>query len=240
MQIAKGNISAANADMSDYINTWLSTEWNFNKMDSNMQNIVKDALLSTDWIGSLPDDIGTGNWNEVSNWLQKEFLYAINDIDNEQIENALVDVFNGNFTIDSLQGIINQLTNEYGFTEDNPLILYLQTKLTKRTEDINAVKDKLQDEYDGMVEQLSPEDLKIASEFVAVDEKDILTWDELIAKIKEYKASIKNANKNPFYLSPSPTQSTNLTPNSNRHSTHLNQHIRISLQQIRMEMNYFP
>ena len=198
VQIAKGNISAANADMSDYINTWLSTEWNFNKMDSNMQNIVKDALLSTDWIGSLPDDIGTGNWNEVSNWLQKEFLYAINDIDNEQIENALVDVFNGNFTIDSLQGIINQLTNEYGFTEDNPLILYLQTKLTKRTEDINAVKDKLQDEYDGMVEQLSPEDLKIASEFVAVDEKDILTWDELIAKIKEYKASIKNAIKKPI------------------------------------------
>ena len=187
VQLVKGNIASANSDMSSYINTWLSGEWNYSKMDSSLQNVIKDVLLNTDWVEALPSDVNSNDWDEVSNWLQRNFLYAVNDIDNEQIKSALVDAFNGAFTTESLQEIINQLTsNEYGFTEDNPLMLYLQTKLTERTEIVDDVKDKLQDEFDDRVEELTLGDLQIAAN-LKVPEGTLLSWDELIAKIEEVK-----------------------------------------------------
>ena len=187
VQIAKGDIAAANSDIVNYINTWLSSDWNFNKMDSNLQNVVKDVLFNMDWINTLPSDVNSNDWDKVSNWLQRKFLYAINDINNAEIENTIVDAFNGVFTTDSLQTIIDQLTSdEYGFTADNPLILYLQTKLTKRIELVDDVKDKLQDKFDNKVEQLNIEDLQIAAN-LEVPEGTLLSWDELIAKIKEAK-----------------------------------------------------
>ena len=175
IQMAKGDISAANADMSNYINTWLSTEWNFSKMDSNMQNVVKDALLSTNWIDVLPDDIDSGDWDAVSNWLQREFLYAINNIDNEQIKTALVDAFNGELTVESLQNLIGLLIGTEGFDENNPLILYLQTQLSDRedfetryndaiarfaeseTQTVNELKSKYQEAIDKRKELYSGE-----------------------------------------------------------------------------------
>lgn len=143
VQQAKNKIESANSEMSAYINTWLSGEWNYSKMDSGMQNVVKDALLSTDWLSQLPDDIDANNWEEVSNWLQNEFLYAVNAIDNEKIKTALVDAFDGEFTVKSLQGIIDQLLTTEGFDQNNPLIIYLQTKLDNRQEKVDSVRNRM-------------------------------------------------------------------------------------------------
>ena len=144
VQLAKGNISAANADMSNYINTWLSSEWNYSKMDSDLQNVVKDVLLNTNWADALPSDVNSNDWSEVSNWLQRKFLYAINDINSEEIENVLVDAFNDSLSSESLKEIIGQLTGgEFGFTEDNPLIIYLHAKLTEKEDIRNSLRNSL-------------------------------------------------------------------------------------------------
>lgn len=140
---SKGKIEAANADMSSYINAWLSGEWNYSKMDSGMQNVVKDILLNTDWLSLLPDDVDAGKWDEVSNWLQNEFLYAINAIDDEEIQAAMSGVFDGEFTIESIQEIIRQLLTTHGFDANDPLIIYLQTKMNDRKKKVSDVNKRI-------------------------------------------------------------------------------------------------
>ena len=65
--------------------------------------------------------------------MEENFLYAIRTIDNEQLETALTDIFNGNFTTTSLRSVIEDLKTEEGFDNNNPLIIYLQEKLQDDT-----------------------------------------------------------------------------------------------------------
>ena len=205
-QIIKSKIEAANSEMSSYINTWLSTDsagWNFSQMNSDMQNLVKDVLLNSDWISLLPSNIDSGNWNEVSNWLEQEFLYAIRKIDSDEIQTALTDAFNGNFSVESLQKTINLLTETEGFDKNNPLIIYLQTKINDRNDLINSIKEKINDsDYlasEFLIRQLTPEELEIAAK-IEVPEGSLLSWDELITKIREVQDSLSN-NQSPVSFS---------------------------------------
>ena len=195
LQLAKSKMESANSQMSSYINTWLYTEGNFSKMDFKKQNIVKDALFNSNWANALPSNIDTGNWDNVSDWLQKKFLYAINEIKSEEIQAELVNAFNNCFTVGELQNLISRLTDEEGFTADNPLIVYLQAKLKDRVVLEDHVKSKLQDEFDDKVGELSLTELQIAAEQIKINEDDLLSWDELKEKIEEAKkASDKTAN----------------------------------------------
>ena len=133
IQKSKDKIEEFKSDISGYINTWLSTDnWNFSNLDSGMQKAVKDILLNSSWTDSLPKNI-SGNWDKVATYLEENFLYAIRTIDNEQLETALTDIFNGNFTTTSLRSVIEDLKTEEGFDNNNPLIIYLQEKLQDDT-----------------------------------------------------------------------------------------------------------
>ena len=133
IQKSKDKIEESKSDISGYINTWLSTDnWNFSNLDSGMQKAVKDILLNSNWTDSLPKNI-SGNWDKVATYLEENFLYAIRTIDNEQLETALTDIFNGNFTTTSLRSVIEDLKTEEGFDNNNPLIIYLQEKLQDDT-----------------------------------------------------------------------------------------------------------
>ncbi|MBD5478084.1 MAG: hypothetical protein HDR08_10505 [Lachnospiraceae bacterium] len=200
VMFAKGKIDSANSNMASYINTWLSGEWNFSRMNSDMRNVVKDVLINSDWISSIPDDINAGDWEEVSNWLQQHFLFAINNIDSEEINTALVDAFNGNISADALQSIVDKLIKTEGFDENNPLIIYLQTKIENRTNLENSVKSKVRPEFSDMVVGLSDDELQIAAEKIEVQEGTLLSWDELITKIRKVQDSISN-NKSPASFS---------------------------------------
>lgn len=57
---------------------------------------------------------------------------------------------------------------------------------------INNVKEKLQDDFDNKVGELTLEELHIAAEQIEVPEGTLLSWDELIAKIKEVQSSTLN------------------------------------------------
>ena len=145
IQQLENSIEAANVGMKNYINTWITSEWNFNNLDVPIQNVVRDVLLNGDWLDNLPDDVDSSNWDKVSAWLQNELLFAIRKIDNEEIETAMVEAFNNDLTIDSLENLIDDLVKIEGFDEDNPLILYIQTK-------IEEAQDK-EDMFDSIVEQ---------------------------------------------------------------------------------------
>ena len=200
IMLTKDKITAADSGMSSYINTWLSTDFGamlqLEKMSPDLQNVVKDVLLdSTNWIEVIPKKIKPGDWEAVSDWLENEFLYAIAQIDDDKIQTALADAFNGNFSVDYLQGIIDELIGTKGFKEDNPIIVYLQAKINDKTEKVNAVKagvtsDLSEEELEEKINSLSEEDLEIAAN-ISVTDDTRLSWDELIAKIEETKEQIK-------------------------------------------------
>ena len=154
VQIVKGNIASANSGMASYINTWLSTEWNFNKMDSNMQNVIKSMLQSGDWVDLIPETVGASNWDEVSNWLQNEFLYEINKVqDNEEISKALSEIFtNQDLTPKEKADYIKQVQDYFGEGHAITLSLTPELEVTedleKQSQDaINFAKEKF-DGYD--------------------------------------------------------------------------------------------
>lgn len=203
VMFTKSKIDSANSNMASYINAWLSSgsgEWNFSQMNSDMQNVVKDVLINSDWISSIPDDINAGDWKAVSNWLQEKFLFAINTIDSEEINTALVDAFNGNISADALQSIVDKLIETEGFDKNNPLIIYLQSKIENRINLENDVKSKVKSEYGDMIADLSDDELQIAAEKIEVPEGTLLSWDELITKIREVQDSISN-NQSPVSFS---------------------------------------
>lgn len=130
----QNQLASEKAGVGNYINNWLSTDWYYSQLDANEQNLISDILINTDWIGSLPDDVDKKDWDAVSTWLQNNLLYAIDNIDSEEIKTSLADVLNGEMTVESLQNLIDQLLTEEGFSADNPLILYLQTELDTKEE----------------------------------------------------------------------------------------------------------
>lgn len=132
VEFVKSEIEAANSNVSGYINTWLSDEWNYDKLTPDMKKVAKDALMNSNWIGQLPDSVDTSDWNKVSEWLQQNFLHAIYKIDDENIKTALNGVLSNNFTVDSLQNVIKELIKTEGFSQDNPLIIYLQSKIDNK------------------------------------------------------------------------------------------------------------
>ena len=68
----------------------------------------------------------------------------------------------------------------------------MQAKVDDTQPLINNVKEKLQDDFDNKVGELTLEELHIAAEQIEVPEGTLLSWDELIAKIKEVQSSTLN------------------------------------------------
>lgn len=206
MQLTQNKIEAAKAEMSNYINSWLSNEWMYLQIKNPaMKDLARDVLLNSDWIDNLPDDVKNKDWDEVSNWIQQHFLYAINNLDDEEIQTALANAVNGEFTIASLQETINELLKIDGFDSNNPLIVYLQAKLNDRNLQISNTKSKFklntnlsEDELNSRLDELSSEDLQIAAEQISIPDGTLLSWDELISKINEYKSAINDTSLSSF------------------------------------------
>lgn len=197
VQQTKNKIESANAEMSSYISTWLSGEWNYSKMDSGMQNVAKDVLLNTDWLSQLPDDVDTNNWDEVSNWLQQNFLYAINNIDDEKIQTAFADILDGEFTIESIQEIIRQLLTTHGFDANNPLIIYLQTKMNDRKKKVYDVNKRIgSDDQNATdwINSLNEEELELADSdaFEQAIEKQREKFSGAALAAKDYEAALQS------------------------------------------------
>lgn len=186
----KNKIDSQNSEMSNYINTWLSGEWIYLSEDSEIQNIMKDVLLNSDWIDELPDDIDKTDWDEVSKWLQDNFLEAIAEIDDEEIESQLKNVLSGDFELTELTDLKNLLIKSkdeggYGFSEDNPIIIWLEEKYTdKKTKEDRVKSFFASDEDKAKVSKMSIEDLEFAAE-LSIPPGYFKSWEEYENFVKE-------------------------------------------------------
>ena len=165
----------------------------FWKMDENLRNDVTLMLSS----------ISADAWRSINitDQLDAEAYVGriINDISSGKSE--LADAWNGLFLLDDstnaaaytqdVQRYIDTICDSLEIEgEDNRREFALSLGFeTDSTTLINNVKEKLQDEFDDNVGELSIEELKIAAEEIEVDDGTLLSWDQLLAKIKEVQDS---------------------------------------------------
>lgn len=113
VKILQRDIESSNSDIETYLNTWLSGEWAYVKMDSELQNALQEVLYNSDWINNLPDDVDSEDWDQVSRWLEKNYLNAINNIEDEEIKDNLSKLFTVDLSAQDKLDLANKLQNYF-------------------------------------------------------------------------------------------------------------------------------
>ena len=187
---AEQQFEAEKSSINQYLNTWLQTEFSYNQIeDSGLQKAIQDTLFNFDW-SSLPEGIDKNDWDEISEYLRRNILFSINNINFSDVSKALADIYSGSLNSGELLDAIAKVQEYFG--SEHPISVTLQAKVDDTQPLINNVKEKLQDDFDNKVGELTLEELHIAAEQIEVPEGTLLSWDELIAKIKEVQSSTLN------------------------------------------------
>lgn len=192
IQTYNAEIESALADVETLANAYLMTNEDYDKLDE--QSKTAASML----VNSLNADIANtfSSKEDVGVYVDK-IVQSI--LSNSKAKDAL----KGLFTMDTSDMSVDEIkkqTDSYINTiaevlKEDPI--ELKTRLGFDDSDtqplINNVKEKLQDEFADKVGELTLEELKIAAD-LEVSEKDLLSWDELIAKIREVQGSTLNEN----------------------------------------------
>lgn len=202
-EYAKQELESDKSSINSYLNTWLQSEYTYNQInDSGLQTAVQDMIMNFDF-SNLPKDIDKDNWNEVSEYLRRNILFAINDVqDDPDISKAISEVFtNQDLTPDEKADYLKQIKdyfdNELG--KDNAISIVLQPQI----DDAEA----LQKSYENTINRFKDSD-KIKDFFntegintdAEIDEfnkvtESIKRADDAIQKWNEHK---KEANEPPI------------------------------------------
>ena len=157
LDYAKQQLEGETSSIGSYLNTWLQTEFTYNQIDdTGLQTAVQDMIMNFDF-SSLPKD-KRNNWEYVSEYLRRNILFAINDVqDDPDISKAISEVFtNQDLTPDEKADYLKQIKdyfdNELG--KDNAISIALQPqiddtdalqksyeKTINRFKDSNKIKD---------------------------------------------------------------------------------------------------
>lgn len=189
VKYAKMQLESETSSINQYLNTWLQTEFSYNRLeDDGLKQAVQEALFNFDW-STLPDDVDQNDWEEVSEYLRRNILFSINNINDAEVSQALADIYTKSLSSGELLNAIEKVQEYFG--KEHPVSISLGAQVEDITPLITNVKDKLQGtEFDDKVKELSLGDLEIAADKLDVPPNSIKSWDELIAKIEEYKKAL--------------------------------------------------
>ena len=183
-------LDTEHSSINQYLNTWLQTEFSYNQLKENgLQKAVQEILFNFDW-SSLPEGVDKNNWEAVSEYFRRNILFSVNNIDDSIVAKALADIYSGNLNSGELLDAIDRVQGYFG--SEHPISTSLQPKIDGIQPLINNVQEKLQDDFDDTVGELTLEELQIAAEQIEVPEGTLLSWDELIAKIEEVQNATPN------------------------------------------------
>ncbi len=126
LQYAQQQLEGQKSSINSYLNTWLQTEFSYNQIeDIGLQNAVQEMLFNFDF-STLPDNIDKNDWNAVSEYLRRNILFAINNVqDNPEISNAISELFtNQDLSPEQKNNLIQKIQDYFG--KDNPISVFLQ------------------------------------------------------------------------------------------------------------------
>lgn len=122
---------------------------------------------------------------------ESDFVSLFN---NDATKKAMVDFYTPIADDETVQNYTNRINSALqeiqSYCNSNGIVIPIEVNDSIDTL-VNNVKEKLQDDFDEKVGELTLEELKIAAD-LEVSEKDLLSWDELIAKIKDVQSSTSN------------------------------------------------
>lgn len=193
LQYAEQQLEGEKSSIDSYLNTWLLSEFTYNQIDdSGLQTAVQDMIMNFDF-SSLPDNIDKNDWNAVSEYLRRNILFAINDVqDNPEISKAISEVFtNQDLTPEEKANYLQQIKDYFDdlLGEDNAISISLQPQIKdtdalqksiKKTADRFNDSDKIKDFFDteGINTDEEVNDFNKVTEGINDADKAIQKWNE--------------------------------------------------------------
>ena len=194
-------LRAETADFNKYLNTWLVQDWAYVSLDGELQDVVREMLFNTDWLSEAKkQNIDTRNWDEVSEWIEDNYILAIGNIDDEKVKNALLELYSLPSDLSPTQ--VKEIVDEYipliakaigkdeldlkialGFEDADTIAKnYTSTmqKALKKYGGISAETYGNDPESDMYYEQVSDELTKFAEENSINTQDEIAFWNQCI------------------------------------------------------------
>lgn len=192
LQYAEQQLEGEKSSIDSYLNTWLQSEFTYNQIDdSGLQTAVQDMIMNFDF-SSLPKD-KQNNWDYVSEYLRRNILFAINDVqDDPEISKAISEVFtNQDLTPDKKANYLQQIKDYFDnlLGKDNAISISLQPQIEdtgalqksiEKTADRFNDSDKIKDFFDteGINTDKEVNDFNKVTEVINDADKAIQTWNE--------------------------------------------------------------
>ena len=175
------------SELNPIISKWLSTNDLFENFPDELKQATENLLLNGDWFNILPEDIDINNFDQVTAWLEKNYVDSIQKLSDDE-KSLLTKLFTPDIDEMSFSDIESSFSALYKkLGQDSETLDDFKIRLGfDFSEDIGNVKNILKDEFDDKVSELSLGDIKIASS-LEVPEGTLLSWDELKTKIDEVK-----------------------------------------------------
>lgn len=193
LEYAEQQLEGEKSSIDSYLNTWLQSEFTYNQIDdSGLQTAVQDMIMNFDF-SNLPDDIDKNDWNAVSEYLRRNILFAINDVqDDPEISKAISEVFtNQDLTPEEKANYLQQIKDYFDdlLGEDNAISISLQPQIDdtdalqksiEKTADRFNDSDKIKDFFDteGINTDEEVNDFNKVTEGINDADKAIQTWNE--------------------------------------------------------------
>lgn len=187
--------------LSSSLAAWLNTEDSYKIMSDDMQATVQNIVNSLDW-----SKLDFSSWDDAKEYIKDNILNLYKTDDGKEILKNIEVLFdiqtqfnNGEVTVKEYQEKLSSfLTTIQNLDPETQKAIKLLFGIS--TDDdgniasdvdtmVNNVGNKIQDKFKDKVGSLTLDDLKIAST-LEVPEGTLLSWDELIQKIKETKNAL--------------------------------------------------
>ena len=181
LQYAQQQLEGEKSSIDSYLNTWLQTEFSYNQIeDSGLQTAIQDMLFNFDF-SSLPETVDKNDWNAVSEYLRRNILFAINNVqDNPEISSAISEVFtNAELTPDEKANYLQQIQDFFG--EDSAIVISLKPQI----EETNTLQKQLNASVDKF--KSKPIDITPYQEALDDEYQKIQDWG-----LEDYADKIKN------------------------------------------------
>lgn len=195
---AMSEFESQNSEFSNNAMLWLEDLSFYKDSDKYTQTAIQNIVRNIDWSNY---DFKELDYEGVKRILQDSVLTPFQIACEDPItKKSLDDALKGLFTMDTSNMTVGDITSQV-----DSYINTIATAISAISEDptelkikfgfddtdtqplINNVKEKLQDDFDDKVSELTLKELQIAAEQVEVPEGTLLSWDELITKIEEAK-----------------------------------------------------
>ena len=198
---AMSEFESQNFEFSNNAMLWLEDLSFYKDSDKYTQTAIQNLVRNIDWSNY---DFKELDYEGVKRILQDSVLTPFQiACDDPNTKKSLDNALKGLFTIDTsdmsvgdittqIDSYINTIATAIG-EDSSKLKLKFGFNDTDTLPLINNVKEKLQDEFVDRIGELKIDELKIAAG-LEIPNATLLSWDELIAKIKEAQNSTVNEN----------------------------------------------